>query len=329
MMDLNSAMRLLLLLLITLGSAFGADSEAIMKKMGELVLRAGQAADSNRNSEAEEDYKAAIIQCDLLPPSQYHCKTNVLWTLGRFYEHANDTVNSEAVYKERLEILVAHQRPGSRPDLEIGDTLFELQSILSNSKDNARDADETAYMEQARRFYEQCNAGFPDLRTTCDRRLADVEGLHGSLLTLKRRLDEAAPFLKAVIDRPDSGVRKAIMVSALQAHATALILQGKAAEAQEFIQRAQRLQGPPPKRLSGAEPEYTEAARTAGITGTVILEIDISDSGSVSRVRVLKSLDSGLDENSVHAVQRWRFEARNPRNAMTVECRFDLLGKPN
>jgi hypothetical protein len=153
-----------------------------------------------------------------------------------------DRVKAEAVYKERLDILVANQKAGTRPDLDIGIALFELQSELSDPIDTLKDADETAYMEQARRFYEQCKAGFPDLRSICDRRLADVEGLHGSLLTLKKRFDEAIPFLKAVTDRPDSGVRKEVLTGALKGYATILILQGRAAEAVPFVQRAQRLE---------------------------------------------------------------------------------------
>ena len=65
-------MRFFLLALLTLDPAFGADSEAIMKKVAALVLDTNQATVSNRNSEAEEDYKKAIVQCDLLPPSQYY-----------------------------------------------------------------------------------------------------------------------------------------------------------------------------------------------------------------------------------------------------------------
>ena len=233
------------LVLLTLATAFGADSEATQKKVTALVQMADQAMAANQNSEAEELYKAAVVQCGFLPPAQYHCKTGVLWSLGKLYSHINDRVKSEATYKERLGILVANQKSGIQPDLDIGIALFDLQSVSSDPNDTSRDADENAYMEHARAFYEQCKSGFPDLRRICDRRLADVEGLHGSLLTLKKRFDEATPFLKAVIDRPDSGVRKDIMVSALQARATALIVQGRAAEAQELIQRARRLQAPP------------------------------------------------------------------------------------
>src|SRR5512143_3902574 len=117
-------MRFLLLGLLTLGMAFGADSVAIMKKVEALIVSAGHAADSNRNGEAEGAYKAAIVQCDLLPPREYSCKTNVLGTLARFYSHIRDYVKAEAVYRERLEILVAHPTLGGRPDLEIGETMF-------------------------------------------------------------------------------------------------------------------------------------------------------------------------------------------------------------
>ena len=122
-------MRFLLLALLTLDSAFGADPEAIMKKVGALVVSANQAAASNRNSEAEEDYKEAVVQCDLVPPGQYYCKTNVLRNLGDFYSRIKDNVKSEEVRKERLEILLAHRKVGGPLDLEIGDALFELQGM--------------------------------------------------------------------------------------------------------------------------------------------------------------------------------------------------------
>jgi len=239
---LRQLTRFLFLALLTIHPAWGIDNQAIQRIIDDILRQADQAASSNRNAEAEQGYKAALGHCDLQSPSMYHCKTNVLWRLGRFYSHAKDGLKAEAIYKERLDILLSHQEAGARPDLDIGIALLDLQSVLSNPNDTSRDMDETAYMVQGRQFYENCKAGFPDLRNTCDRRLADVEGLHGSLLTLKKRFDEAAPFLKAVIDRPDSGVRKDVMVAALNAHATGLISHGKAAEAQEFIQRAKRLE---------------------------------------------------------------------------------------
>jgi hypothetical protein len=47
-------------------------------------------------------------------------------------------------------------------------------------------------MERARTFYEQCKTGFPDLYDVCDIRLADVEGVHGAALAVKKHFDEDA-----------------------------------------------------------------------------------------------------------------------------------------
>jgi hypothetical protein len=80
------------------------------------------------------------------------------------------------------------------------------------------------------------------MKALCDHRLADVEGLHGSLLLLKKRNDEAAPFLKAVTDRPDSGVRKVVMTAALKGYPTILISQGRIADAKVLVERVQKLE---------------------------------------------------------------------------------------
>jgi len=228
-----------------LASAFGADPGTIQQRATALVERADQSAKLGQNAEAEEGYKAAIRECDAMPPDQYHCKTGVLWSLGHFYSRVKDRERAEATYKERLEVLLANQIAGKRPDLDVGIAFFDLQSILSNPFDTSRDADESRYMKQARAFYESCKASFPDLREICDRRQVDVEGMHGSLLFLRKRFDEAAPFLKAVTDRPDSGVRKEIMTAALKAQATILISKGQAAEAQGLMDRVRRLEAAP------------------------------------------------------------------------------------
>ncbi len=228
--------------MITLQAAFGADSTTIQRQVTSFVQRGDQALATGQDGDAEDAYKAALNQCGLL--ADYHCTTDVLRKLGRSYDHFGRKLQAGAVYKQIVNILVARQVPGGRPDLAMGIALFDLQSLFSNAADTTRDADELAYMDQARTFYEQC-MGFPDLRAVCDRRLADVEGLHGSLYTLKRRFDEAAPFLKAVIARPDAGVRQEVLVAALKAYATILIIEGRAAEAQPFLQRAQRLETAP------------------------------------------------------------------------------------
>jgi tetratricopeptide (TPR) repeat protein len=170
-------------------------------------------------------------------------KTDVLWKLGRLHEHLRDLSKAEAVYKERLQILLSHQKAGARPDLDVGQALFDLQELLEagNLTTSEREAEALNYMERARSFYEKCKAEYRDMRPVCDFRLAYVEGLHGAVLLVKKRFDEAAPFLKAVTERPDWGTRKEVLTAALRGYASILTRQGKTAEAAEFTERARRL----------------------------------------------------------------------------------------
>ena len=227
--------------MLCLVSVSGADSEAVQRKVTALTEAADRALASGKLSEAEEGYKSAIRECDSLPPSKYHCKTDELRKLGNLYSHMKDPVRAESVLKQRLAILIGNHAPSVRPDVDIGIALFELMSLLDNSTSAARDGEAANYMERARTFYEQCKAGFPDLYDVCDIRLADVEGVHGAALAVKKHFDQALPFLKAVIDRGDNGVRRETMIGALNGYALVLISKGQSAEAQEFIDRAKRL----------------------------------------------------------------------------------------
>lgn len=72
---------------------------------------------------------------------------------------------------------------------------------------------------------------------------------------------------------------------------------------------------PPPRVVSPAKlvratrPEYPEDARTAGIEGVVVLEIDLDAAGEVAAVRVLESSGSDLlDRAAERCVRRWKFE---------------------
>jgi TonB family protein len=53
--------------------------------------------------------------------------------------------------------------------------------------------------------------------------------------------------------------------------------------------------------------DYTEDARTRGVSGDVILEIVVRRDGSVGDVRVLQGLAGGLNDRAVQAVRQWRF----------------------
>lgn len=63
----------------------------------------------------------------------------------------------------------------------------------------------------------------------------------------------------------------------------------------------------PPRLLREVKAQYSEDARTRGITGGVVLEIVIRSDGSVGDVKVLRGLGYGLDERAISAVRSWKF----------------------
>ncbi len=85
-----------------------------------------------------------------------------------------------------------------------------------------------------------------------------------------------------------------------------------------------------PAVVRQVEPEYSEDARKARLTGTVVLYVEIDERGRVSKVEVRQSLGLGLDEKAIEAIRKWRFRpARKdgkpvPSVAM-VDVGFHLL----
>lgn len=63
----------------------------------------------------------------------------------------------------------------------------------------------------------------------------------------------------------------------------------------------------PPSKILFPSPQYTDAARRARISGTVILQSIIDCDGRVRRIQVLKELPLGLTDASVEAIAQWRF----------------------
>ena len=98
----------------------------------------------------------------------------------------------------------------------------------------------------------------------------------------------------------------------------------------EFRVRLLRLYSKPPVLIFKKEPEYTEEARKAKYQGTVLLDVEIDDTGKPSDIQVVRSLGLGLDEKAVEAVRQWRFRPAmkddQPVQARTeVEVIFRLL----
>jgi TonB family protein len=84
-----------------------------------------------------------------------------------------------------------------------------------------------------------------------------------------------------------------------------------------------------PKAIYTPEPEFSEPARRAKFQGTVVLQIVVSKKGEVVRVKLVRALGMGLDQNAMEGVERWRF-APATRNgqpvavALNIEVAFNL-----
>ncbi|MEP6769302.1 MAG: TonB family protein [Acidobacteriota bacterium] len=69
----------------------------------------------------------------------------------------------------------------------------------------------------------------------------------------------------------------------------------------------------PPELLSKVNPVYPEVARRAGVDGTVVLDVQISETGRVEDVQVLRGLPLGLSEAAAEAVRHWQYRPARGR----------------
>jgi TonB family protein len=78
------------------------------------------------------------------------------------------------------------------------------------------------------------------------------------------------------------------------------------------------------------EPEYSEEARKAKYSGTVVLQLVVDPTGKARDIRVVRSLGLGLDEKAIEAVNKWKFRpgVKNGQPVSvqaTIEVNFRLL----
>jgi len=82
--------------------------------------------------------------------------------------------------------------------------------------------------------------------------------------------------------------------------------------------------------LTKVDPEYSEEARKAKYSGTVMLEVIVDMEGRARDIRVSRSLGMGLDEKAVEAVTKWKFkpgmkDGRPVNVRALIEVNFRLL----
>jgi len=75
--------------------------------------------------------------------------------------------------------------------------------------------------------------------------------------------------------------------------------------------------------ISKPEPQYTEAARKNGTTGTVVLRVVFSSSGEVTNIQAMQKLGDGLTEKAIAAAKQIRFTPAM-RNGQPVSMYMQL-----
>jgi TonB family protein len=85
-----------------------------------------------------------------------------------------------------------------------------------------------------------------------------------------------------------------------------------------------------PTVLTKVEPEYTEVARAALLSGTVSVSVEIGPDGLAHNPRILRPLGLGLEEKAIEAITQWRFrpgtkDGQAVTVAATIEVNFRLL----
>jgi protein TonB len=84
-----------------------------------------------------------------------------------------------------------------------------------------------------------------------------------------------------------------------------------------------------PKVLQKSDPAYTKEAKDAKISGTVLVTVVIGQDGVARDMKVVRSLDPGLDNNAMAAVQQWKFQpgtkdGQAVSTRATIEVNFRL-----
>ena len=147
-------------------------------------------------------------------------------------------------------------------------------------------------------------------------------------VAMTRRPRDLESRITAILDparaRTNAGFRTRLMV-VLTAACVLLFL---AACQSARIYKVAQLQTPP-KVVSKVEPDYTDAARNAKIEGPVVLSLIVDTQGQAQKIRVTKSLDKGMDQQAIAAIEKWRFapgikDGKPVRAAATIEVNFRL-----
>ncbi len=148
--------------------------------------------------------------------------------------------------------------------------------------------------------------------TSTTLRTGKVQGCH--MLTEKTLKSRIARLVDGSLRRVDSAatLRHASMVFVAVAACIGLANAGpqQASADKAYAEGALKVGNgvTPPKLLRKVDPKYTEDARAAKISGAVFLRVVVGTDGKAHDINVISTIDPGLSQKAVEAVQQWDFQ---------------------
>lgn len=80
----------------------------------------------------------------------------------------------------------------------------------------------------------------------------------------------------------------------------------------------------PPECIHCPPPEYTDKARAAKYSGTIVLDITVTTDGKVIDPVVTKSPGLGLNEKALKQVKKWKMKPALGPDGKPVNCRVQI-----
>jgi TonB family protein len=85
----------------------------------------------------------------------------------------------------------------------------------------------------------------------------------------------------------------------------------------------------PPTVQQKVDPQYTDEARRAKLSGTVVLQAVVRSDGTVDVLRVVRGLPLGLTDSAIQAINEWQFrpgqkDGQNADIALSIEVNFNI-----
>jgi protein TonB len=86
----------------------------------------------------------------------------------------------------------------------------------------------------------------------------------------------------------------------------------------------------PPKVLAKVDPQYSEEARAAKISSTVLRQLVVGVDGKAKDIKVIRRVGFGLDEKAIECIEKWELapatkDGRPIPVFVTVEVNFRLV----